>query len=508
MKVTPAHDFHDYELGKKYNLPITPIIDFKGKMDFSWFLSKKDIPERYRKRAEQYHNLHVSKARPLMIEHLKEDGLLARIDEKYEHTVSICYRCGSLLEPLPLPQFFIKVAPLTKKVLQALKTKKVKIHGPGYDKILKHWLKNLQDWNISRQIVWGIRMPIWYSATQHPDIEVTFLNRDKQPISGKLKDLQNYSLEDISIGLQQLKAPMEAEFVVSKTSPGEEYLQETDTFDTWFSSGQWPFATLMSSPKSRPKVDQPLAEKINPSADGQKSKLNDDDQNSDFKRFYPTQVMETAYDILIFWVMRMLMFGIYATGEVPFEHVYLHGLVRDEKGQKMSKSKGNVINPLDIIAKYGADALRMALVMSTTAGRDSSTGEGKIRGMRNFTNKIWNATRFILMMNENEKPTPIPEIEKNDAEFKKHIKQTAETITKQLDDLKVGLAAETVYNEFWHWFCDEAIEATKKGELSLPALTVGLKTFLTLLHPFVPFVTEEAWSKLEKKLLIISKWPD
>ena len=238
----------------------------------------------------------------------------------------------------------------------------------------------------------------------------------------------------------------------------------------------------------------------------QSLKLKEENPNSDFNRFYPTQVMETAYDILTFWVMRMLMLGLFLTDKVPFQHVYLHGLVRDEKGQKMSKSKGNVINPLDIVEKYGADALRMALVMSTTAGIDSSTGETKIRGMRNFTNKIWNATRFIVMNLEikNQKLN----IKNADEAFYKKLNEVVISVTKQLNDLKVGLAAETVYNEFWHWFCDICIEKSKTGEISQVALTQGLKTFLCLLHPFVPFVTEEVWQKIDgQSLLITSSWP-
>lgn len=482
MKVTPAHDFHDFELGKKHNLPVTPLIDFKGKMDFSWFIndpSFSSLPHKYQERAKNYHGLHVSKARTLMIEHLQEDGLLEKINENYEHTVATCYRCGSVLEPLPLPQFFLKVEPMTKKVLQALTEQKVTIHGPGYDKILTHWLNNLKDWNISRQIVWGIRIPAWYSTKEYPDTSVAFINEQKELITGTINELLNkYSLKTIKQGLQNIKAPIHASFVISRTSPGEEFLQETDTFDTWFSSGQWPFVTL----------------KVN--------------QQNDFDRFYPTQVMETAYDILIFWVMRMLMLGLEMTGQVPFEHIYLHGLVRDEKGQKMSKSKGNVINPISVIEKYGADALRMALVMSTTAGKDSNTGEEKIKGMRNFTNKIWNAGRFIILKQQEQTEQDERFDQKKQDDYYSHLTTVTKTVTKQLDSLKIGLAAETVYQEFWHWFCDEAIEQEKQGEISLYALTEGLKTFLILLHPFVPFVTEAVWEKFTtESLLIVESWP-
>jgi valyl-tRNA synthetase len=481
MKVTPAHDFHDFDLGKTHNLPVTPIIDLQGKMDFSWYLAQKDIPQKYQQRAKRYHGLHVSKARLMMIEDLKTDGLLVKIDENYEHTIATCYRCGGVLEPLPLPQFFLKVQPMTQKVLLALKEKKVKIHGPGYDKILKHWLEHLKDWNISRQIVWGIRIPVWYEVADYEShISVSFIDESKTMHQGTLAQLlQEFSLEQIKNGLQQIHATETVPYVVSVNEPedGKDYIPETDTFDTWFSSAQWPFVTLKAN------------------------------SLEDFKRFYPTQVMETAYDILIFWVMRMLMLGIEMTGEVPFKEVYLHGLIRDEKGQKMSKSKGNVINPIAVIEKYGADALRMALVMSTAAGKDSNTGEEKIRGMRNFTNKIWNAARYIQMQ---EKENRKKEEGVYDKEFKKHMRAVVKTVTNHLDALRPGLAAETIYQQFWHWFCDEAIEKSKTGDISLAALREGLETFLKLLHPFVPFVTEAIWQHIRKEkpdLLMTQPWP-
>jgi valyl-tRNA synthetase len=266
---------------------------------------------------------------------------------------------------------------------------------------------------------------------------------------------------------------LETKYVISDEKPkkspkGMEWVQETDTFDTWFSSGQWPVAALAAS---------------------------------DFKYFYPTQVMETGYDILFFWVARMLMLGLYLTGEVPFKTVYLHGLVRDEKGQKMSKSKGNVIDPLEMVGKYGADALRMALVMGTTPGKDKAVGEGSIRGMRNLGNKIWNAARFIKMAEKSARG-------KKDKEFLKNIDQIAMATTSHLENFKIGFGAEHLYNEFWHWFCDECIEKSKEGKISNEALEKGLKVFLKLLHPFVPFVTEAVWQEMEfPGLLMMKKWP-
>ena len=297
--------------------------------------------------------------------------------------------------------------------------------GAGQEKILRHWLKNLKDWNISRNIVWGIRIPAWYS----PD--------------GK--------------------------FVVSIEKPEGDYIQETDTFDTWFSSGQWPVVTLKTNDKL------------------------------DFEKFYPTTVMETGYDILPFWVMRMMLLGIYMTGKSPFKTVYLHGLVRDAQGRKMAKSVGNVINPLEIVEKYGTDALRFALVMSSTPAQDKSVGENSFRGMRNFSNKIWNASRFVK-----EFANDAPE----DKEFNKKLNKIIDTATKYLDKYKIGLASEYLYNEFWHWYCDEIIEEAKQRKINKKDLLHGLITFLKLLHPFMPFVTEAVWRELgNESLLISSSWP-
>ena len=475
MKVTPAHDAHDFELGKKYNLPITPIIDFQGRMDFSWFLSQKNISEKLRERAEKYHGKKIAEARSLIVEDLQVEGLLVKEDKNYTHSVGVCYRCGTIIEPLPLAQFFIKVAPLTQVALKALDDKKITVYGAGHDKILRHWLENLRDWNISRQIVWGIRIPVWYSASENPDMTVTFLDAEKKAITGTVNELtQIYLLEDIRHGLQSLRAPVHATYTIASVAPSPDYLQETDTFDTWFSSTQWPFATL--------KANQP----------------------TDFEKFYPTQVMETGYDILPFWVMRMILMGLFVTGEVPFTTIYLHGLVRDQKGQKMSKSKGNVINPLEIIEKYGADALRMALVIRSSAGLDKSVAEQDFRAMRNFTNKIWNAARFITLITAGKKSS-----DRHDA-FQSHLQDLIKSITQQLNDFKIGLAAETVYTEFWHWFCDVCIEQAKTGEVSSIELNEGLEVFLKLLHPFMPFVTEAVWKEISPNStqLILSKWPE
>lgn len=466
VKLTPAHDPNDFQVAQKHHLPLNQAITLEGKI----------APQ-----GGKYAGMRVKAAREAVVKDLQEKGLIEKINEKYANRIGTCYRCKRPLEPLLLAQFFIKVKPLVEPVLQDLKNKKFRVHGSGHDKILKHWLENLKDWNISRQIVWGIRIPVWYSVTENPDIRVSFITQQKEKRTGTIAELfsQGYSLEDISQGLQELKAPITASYVVSTSSPGENYIQETDTFDTWFSSAQWPFTTLKST------------------------------HLDDFQRFYPTQVMETGYDILPFWVMRMLMMGKYVTGELPFYDIYLHGLVRDEKGQKMSKSKGNVVNPLVIAEKYGSDALRMALVIRSSAGLDKSVGEQDFKAMRNFSNKIWNASRFVLEHLDLTQEGELPE----NQQFEKKLQELQVALTRNLEKFQIGLAAETAFNEFWHWFCDEQIELAKKEKLSGKNILHGLQVFLKLLHPFMPFVTEAIWQEMVKKnlvtesLLITSSWP-
>jgi valyl-tRNA synthetase len=355
--------------------------------------------------------------------------------------------------------------------------------GNGREAALRDWLTHIKDWNISRQIVWGIRIPVWYEAKKNLTMDVAFLDGEKKLIKGTVGELLGkYSLAEIEAGLQTLRPEVDAEYVVARNKPGEGYLQETDTFDTWFSSGQWPVVTL--------KTNQP----------------------GDFEYFYPTTVMETGYDILTRWVMRMMLLGTYLTGHSPFKWVYLHGMVRDEKGRKMSKSIGNVVNPMELVGKYGADALRMALVLSTTPGNDSAVGDEKVRGMRNFSNKIWNAARYVQMHIEQyplEKSTKASE----DEDFDKKLQGVIKEVTENLDKLRVGQAAETAHNEFWHWYCDMAIEKAKEGKVSSKELVGGLITFLKLLHPFMPFVTEAVWGELKavrgnpEEVLTSSTWP-
>lgn len=466
VKLSPAHDPHDFQVAQKHpDMPLNVGLGFDGKIT---------------PMGGKYAGMRVEPARAEVVQDLTQKGLIDQVKSDYSHRVGTCYRCGRTIEPLLRPQFFIKVEPLVKPVLSALDRGEITILGAGYDKILRHWLTHLRDWNISRQIVWGIRIPVWYPVSGNEDnLVVSFIDNQGTYHQGALGQwLSEFSLAEIKEGLQQVLA-LDAitQYEVALEEPtDQDYLPETDTFDTWFSSGQWPVATLQNT------------------------------QPGDFDRFYPTSVMETGYDILPFWVMRMLLLGYFLTDKPPFTDVYLHGLVRDGRGLKMSKSKGNVVNPLDMVAQYGADALRMALVIRSTPGLDKSIGEGDFKAMRNLTNKIWNAARFVITREDMGKPG------ENDDITREKLQHVAAAVTQQLQDLKIGLAAETVYNEFWHWYCDECIEAAKAGRISQAVLIEGLVTLLKLLHPFTPFVTEAVWQELPQDwrgadLLIATDWP-
>lgn len=472
VKITPYHDLNDFAAWQRHKDELPDpiqVIDFTGKLTAV---------------AGKYAGLKVAVAREQVVKDLEEKGLLVKVDRNYRNNLSVCYRCSNPIEPLPLAQFYIKVKSLTEAVLKKIDQKEIKVFGAGHDKILRHWLENLEDWNISRQIVWGIRLPVWYKAEQNLSAQITFLDQEKQRITGQLGELlKKHSFAEIETGLQNINPAVDAKYIIAQEKPGENYLQETDTFDTWFSSSQWPFVTLMNN------------------------------KEQDFERFYPTNTMETAYDILMFWVMRMLMMGLYKTNQVPFKNIYLHGLIRDAKGQKMSKSKGNVVNPMDISEKYGTDALRMALVIRSSAGLDKSVGDGDFKAARNFSNKLWNASRFILLSRQ-ENNFQIKEACQNDGAFKKKLQEIKKEVTKNLNSFQLGVASDTLYNEFWHWFCDQCIEESKKGLINSDLLLEGLQTFLKLLHPFIPFVTEAVWQELVKeklvseKILTSSVWPE
>ncbi len=418
LKITPAHDPTDFEIGQTHELPKPSVIDENGRMTGT---------------PEKYIGMKAETAREEVVKDLQEKGLIKKI-EQIHHLVGTCYRDHGLIEPTISKQWFLRVGPLVKSSLQAMKEKDVIFTSKRFEKIAKHWYTNLKDWNISRQIVWGIRIPAWRCER---------------------------CLEWTITGGSQPQA-------CDKCGHGK-LTQDPDTFDAWFSSGQWPFATLQTT------------------------------KPEDFEKFYPTSVMETAYDILPFWVIRMVMLGLYATGEVPFREVLIHGLVRDKNGQKISKSKGNVIDPIEMAEKYGADALRMGILWGSLVENDIALSEENINAQRKFSNKIWNAARFVFDFKGNAR---------TNLEFRARIRKTTHEVTKHLNKYHLNQAIELLYSEFWHWFCDECIEKSKKGEVGSKDLVWGLEVFLKLLHPFMPFVTEQIWSQLGKKeLLITAEWP-
>jgi valyl-tRNA synthetase len=468
VKITPAHDPNDFEVGKRHNLEVREVIDQYGKLN---------------EKAGPYRGMKVLEARAKIAEDMKTKGLIEKIDENYTHTVGHCYKCGTILEPRILPQWFIAVnkkggqtgKTFAKDAIKAVKKGKVKFVSKRFEKIYTHWMKNIRDWNISRQIVWGIRIPVWYC--QKPILlKSDFYSNLNSDFNRKIYDC----------------------FIISDKKPDRcekcgatEFEQEKDVFDTWFSSGQWPFATL--------KTNRP----------------------NDFKKFYPTSVMETGWDILFFWVARMIMLGLYCTGDVPFKRVYLHGLVRDKDRQKMSKSKGNAIDPLAVVAEHGADALRMSLVFGTGAGNDIIIAEDKVVAQKRFVNKIWNASKFVLMnIGENFDPTTIkrPEYTKQDKWILKELQKTVKKVTSHIEKFKFHEAAQEAYHFFWHKFCDKTIEDVKirivngspDAEAGKLVLWTVLYNSLKLIHPFMPFVTEAIYQKIPsrpKETLMIEKWP-
>ncbi len=428
VKVTPAHDFTDFETGHRHHLQLKQVIGFDGKLN---------------KLAGPYQGLYVNEARKKIVEDLKTKGLMVKTKEDYKHRVGTCYKCGRVLEPLPKEQWFIKVRPLAEKAKELVKKDTIKIVPKKFKKILLWWLENFHDWNISRQIVWGIRIPA-YLCKSTGKWFITTVSPTRCDICGK-----------------------------------DDFEQDIDTFDTWFSSAQWPFATLMT-------------------------------MKGGYDYFYPTSVMETGYDILPWWVARMIMIGVFATGKEPFKTVFLHGLVRDIHGKKMSKSKDNVVNPMDMINKYGADALRSALIFNVKEGNDMLFSEQKVVGMRNFINKIWNIGRFIEMNIKDpasakasagkQKSKILKELEK---EYKKEKKQ----YIKYMDSYQFSRALGLVYEFIWHRFADFYIEQLKdeiiNGNIeALGSLKEVYLENLKMLHPFIPFVTEAGWKVFNRESIL------
>lgn len=435
LKVTPAHDPNDFEIGQRHDLPQLQVIGFDGKM-----MNIAEVPK-------EYQGLSREEARKKLAQ--ESEFLLEK--KAHTHSIGHCYRTNTVVEPMLSKQWFIAVnnefflegvgkTTLKKLTLDAVRDAHIKLIPQRFNKVYFQWIENLRDWCISRQVWWGHRIPVWY---------------------GDLNGKEILSVD----GPDDLKA-----------QGATNIRQDEDTLDTWFSSALWPFST-MGWPNKK---------------------------SADYEKFYPNQLMETAPDILFFWVARMIMFGKYATGKYPFKHVYLHGIVTDENGQKMSKSKGNGIDPLDVIHDYGADAVRLSLVIGTTPGNSMALGKSKISGYRNFVNKLWNAGRFVKMQMNSDRgvqtqsaqnSNTIPEPQSlADRWIATRLSSVSETVRSALEDYQISHAGDAIYHFVWDEFCDWYIEASKLHPN--PAFTQFIfEEILKLTHPLCPFVTEKLWKE-------------
>ena len=428
VKITPAHDPNDFEMGQRHGLPVEQVIGFDGRMT--------NVPA-------PFDGLTTTEARQRVLEALEREEF-RRGEEELEHSVGHCYKCDTVIEPMVKEQWFISMRPLADAAIAAIERGDVTFTPTNKGEVVIKYLREIKDWNVSRQIPWGIPIPAFQSTTDPSDwIFNTNVN--------------------------------EKEIVVNGTT----YRREEDTLDTWFSSGQWPFITTDYL------QDGPLA------------------------KFYPNAVMETAGDILFFWVARMMMLGLYCTGQVPFRHVYLHGLVLDEHGQKMSKSKGNVINPMEAISQYGSDALRMGIIASRSAAQPQAFNTGKVVAARNFCNKLWNIARFIEAQVGDAQPVHVPTPQSMaDHWIIRQLSQAGETMEQQLAQYRFAEAAETLYHAVWDDVADWYIEAAKVEQHADMQVWV-LDTCLRLAHPFAPFVTETIWQSLSwhNDLLAAARYP-
>lgn len=460
VKVTPAHDFNDEAMAKRQRppLPSITIIAEDGKTT--------------EEAGKRYAGLDRYVCRKKVVEDLKASGLIEK-EEKYRHSVGHCYRCKTIIEPLPTLQWYVNTKPLAEAAVAAVREGRIKIVPPSWENTYFSWMENIRDWCISRQIWWGHRIPVWYC---------------------KKKQNENCRAKN---GV-----------IVSRATPAicpycgsDELIQDEDVLDTWFSSALWPFSTLGWP-----------------------------DETEDLRTFYPTSVLVTAFDILFFWVARMIMTGLKFMGDVPFRDVCIHAIVRDAKGEKMSKSKGNVVDPLIIIDKYGTDAFRFTLAAFAAQGRDIRFSEERVEGYRHFVNKLWNAARFILM---NVKTIELQRFSFQPSAFSlsafdlpdrwimSRLSVAAEEINGALKEYRFNDAANGIYQFVWHEFCDWYIEMSKHalyGEEEGKAETIAcllhvLDNSLRLLHPFMPFVTEEIWQTIREYLpedaesIVISRYP-
>ena len=473
VKITPSHDPDDFSIGIKHNLEFITVIDSEGRMN---------------ENAGEFKGLDRFECREKIIEQLKKNGLLSKV-EPYIHRVGHCHRCGTIIEPYLSTQWFVKMKPLAQPAIEVVEKGQIKFYPERWKKIYLQWLYNIKDWCISRQIWWGHRIPVYYCRK-------CFESPDKNQKS----KIKNQNLNDGNFYSDQKG------IIVSAIKPekcpncnSDEIYQDSDVLDTWFSSWLWPFSVFGWPEKTK-----------------------------ELEYFYPTDTLVTAPDILFFWVARMIMAGMEFMGEIPFENIYIHGTVRDNTGKKMSKSLGNVIDPLEIIEKYGADSLRFSLLSVTAFGQDVFLSDSFHLKGRNFVNKIWNASRFIFINLEKNEVKQKIEFDKENKNFTiaeiwilSLLNELIENVTKSLENFKFNEALNSLYEFFWHKFCDWYLEITKIYfkeekhflEINLPVLLHVLTNTIKLLHPFIPFVTERIYLEVQKyfntesESIIISKWP-
>ncbi len=456
--VTPAHSYQDWLWAQEYDLPLIQVIDERGRMT---------------EKAGPYKGLTVQDAREKFVEDLEKANLLEKVEE-IDNNLSVCYRCGRTIEPIPSKQWFIDMnkkvkiknkewqkdlgdtASLKELADYVVRSGKIQILPERFKKIYFQWIENLRDWNISRQIWYGHRMPVWYKG------------------------------EDVYVGLEKPE--------------GEGWMQDEDTLDTWFSSALWTFSTL-GWPEN---VEEKGGEIV---------------KKGDLAVYHPTSVLETGYDILFFWVARMIIMTTYHLGEIPFKTVYLHGMIRDRKGQKMSKSKGNGIDPIEMIEKYGADALRLSLISNIAPGGDIKIYEEKIKGNRNFINKLWNIARFILMKINEKGTKPSINIDRekltlSDKWILTNLHHLIQKSTQNLEKYNLSYPIEGIYEFTWHQFADWYLEISKFEENKENILLYILYHILKLAHPYLPYITEHIWQILKEKnlidedMLIVASWPE
>ncbi len=439
VKITPAHDPNDFEVGLRHNLPVVKVLNDDGTMNDN---------------AGHYSGMKALECREKVVEELKEIGAFVKI-EPLHHNVGHCYRCHHTVEPIVSKQWFVKMEPLAKPAIDAVRKKSVKFTPERFSKIYFNWMENVKDWCISRQLWWGHRIPAYYCE----------------------------DCGEMTISKEDVK--------VCPKCGGKHIKQDEDVLDTWFSSALWPFSTL-----GYPEITE------------------------DLKYFYPTDVLVTGYDIIFFWVARMIFSGIEHMQRIPFKNVLIHGLVRDSQGRKMSKSLGNGIDPTEIIAKYGADTLRFSLINGVAAGSDMRFSDEKLEGARNFMNKIWNASRFVLLNAEGKKILPIKDVKLTVADkwIITRLNKTVKDVTINMEKYEMGVALANLYDFVWSDFCDWYIEFTKpvlygedevKTTETVSVLIYVLDKIIKLLHPFLPFITEQIYKNMPETngFLMLSEFP-